>query len=262
MLAFLKSTLRQKGFKLFTRPYELNIVGVRSNSTVSNRFDDALFVFYRAPQKGVMRWKIERFAITTDPGTYWLNNPSYENGTAILISGQYRNAYSIGMHRGKYEALVQSRPVKIMRDYDRDAVLDFFNGTEYTGMFGINIHRASAVGTTKQIEKYSAGCQVFSNADDFAHFMQLCHKHASLYGNQFTYTLLDHRAQARTKRRYTLYALSAVAALGILGAGIFMDEAEEKISTKQRSVSTQVPRPAARNQVREESPYHDDFIII
>lgn len=258
MLALLKSTLRQKGYKLFTRAYELNIVGVRSNSTVSNRFDDALYVFYRVPQKGVMRWKIERFSITTDPGTYWLNNPSYEAGTAILFPGQYLNAYSIGMHRGKYEALVQTRPVTIMRDYDRDAVLDFLNGTKYTGMFGINIHRANAVGETKQIEKYSAGCQVFANADEFAHFMQLCREHQSRYGNRFTYTLLDQRAQARTSRRRLLLGLAAMTAVTIFGVGAYVYESQAEA---HRPTPIPSPHAAGISLPKEEQPHHDDFFI-
>lgn len=228
MLALLKATIREHGYKLFTRPYELNIVGVRNNSTLSNRFDDSLHVFYRGEHNGLMRWKHERFAITTDPGTFWLNNPSYESGTAILQPGQYRNSYQIGLHRGKYEALVQRQPVKIWRDYDRDAVLDFFNGTEYSGLFGINIHRANISGTTEVIEKYSAGCQVFADAEDFSYFMQLCNKHEQMYGNSFTYTLLDNRARVRTAKLYTLFGIGVVTATAILGIGILTDTSSKQ----------------------------------
>lgn len=219
MLALLKSMLAQNSYTLFTRPYELNIVGVRSNSTSSNRFDDALHVFYRANVKGVMSWQHFQFAITTDPGTYWLNNPAYEAGTAILKPGQYQNAYKIGLHHGKYEALVQARPVSILRDYDRNAILDFYNGSSFTGMFGINIHRANATGTTKTIDRYSAGCQVFANANDFARFMQLCKRHAQFYGNKFTYTLFDKRAEIRELRKNIAGAF-AVTALALIGIGL------------------------------------------
>jgi hypothetical protein len=254
MLALIKSMLRQNGYKLFTRPYELNIVGVRNNSTISNRFDDALVVFYRAPQGGVLKWHVERFAITTDPGTYWLNNPSYESGTAILKPGQYRNAYQIGLHRGKYEALVQRRPVTILRDYDRDAVLDFFNGTEYYGLFGINIHRANASGTSESIEKYSAGCQVFADAEDFSLFMQLCKKHAQLYGNAFTYTLFDHRAEKRTYKLYTLFGLGFVAASTIIGVGLYMDS-QAKTEKGFRARSSPQPLAAVPDYMYEEAEF-------
>ena len=41
-------------------------------------------------------------------------------GTAILVPGQYRGAYKIGFHKGKYKALVQAKPVKLYIDNDKD----------------------------------------------------------------------------------------------------------------------------------------------
>ena len=40
---------------------------------------------------------------------------------------------------------------------------------------------------------YSAGCQVFADPKDFAKFIELCKKQSTLYGNSFTYTLLDEK---------------------------------------------------------------------
>ncbi len=105
------------------------------------------------------------------------------------------------MHRGKYLALVQKRPVTVVRDYDRNATLDFLNGKEDTGIFGINIHRASLTGVTKTVDQYSAGCQVFSSILDFNLFMQLCERHKRVYGNNFTYTLIDERAVNRESKK-------------------------------------------------------------
>lgn len=190
----MKSILRQRGYKLFNRPHELNIVGIRSKSTKANRFDDELHVFYKV---NFLKWEYHIFKATTDPGTYWLENPMQPQGTAILAQGQYVNAYQIGLHQGKYKALVQRKPVSIIRDYDRNAWLDFSNGHKQTGMYGINIHRALAKGKTKYIDKFSAGCQVFENESDFELFLQLCEPHAKLYGNNFTYTLVDFRAIRR-----------------------------------------------------------------
>ena len=138
-------------------------------------------------------------------------------GTAILAQGQYKGAYRIGMHQGKYKALVQTKPITVIRDYDRDAKLDFRNGTKSKGMFGINIHRASLNGITKQVDKYSAGCQVFSNINEFKEFLSLCEKHLSLYGNSFTYTLIDFRAVKRqTIKRWTIGSVSVLAGLTAL----------------------------------------------
>jgi hypothetical protein len=208
-----KSILRNKGFVLHKRPYELNIVGVRTRSTKANRFDDEIHVFYKSKP---LKWEYHIFKGTTDHGTFWLENPMQPQGTAILAQGQYVNAYKIGLHLGKYKALVQVAPVTIMRDYDRNAKLDFFNGQKDTGLFGINIHRAMSKGTTKFIDKYSAGCQVFQNADDFLRFMEMCEKHSSLYGNRFTYTLLDFRAMRRESiKRIVVGTLTL--GLGLIG---------------------------------------------
>lgn len=213
MLADIVNVMQAKGYEIYTRPYELNICGVRADSTTPNRFDDEIYVFFK---NNTGLWISYVFPATTDPGTYWLKNPLSEQGTAILKQGQYRQAYQIGLHRGKYYALVQRKEVTVIRDYDRNATLDFLNGRQQTGWFGINIHRASVQGTTKTIDKYSAGCQVFSTAKDFTQFMQLCEVHKKLYGNSFTYTLIDHRA---INREHNRNLVTTVAGLGI-GLGI------------------------------------------
>lgn len=212
MLQRIKAILKFKKFEIYSRPYELNIVGMRSKSAQANRFDDELHVFFKTTP---LRWDYHVFNITTDPGTFWLKNPMQEQGTAILAEGQYKNAYAIGLHRGQYVALVQAKPITIMRDYDRNAVLDFYNGKKERGLYGINIHRANRVGTTKTVDKNSAGCQVFENACDFNVFLHLCEKHRSLYGNQFSYTLIDFRSWRRQTIRRVSYLLSFLTTLGI-----------------------------------------------
>lgn len=194
----IQEVLQKKGYRIFLRPYELNIVGVRSDSVKPNSFDDTIYVFFNNSEGKLVEHK---FPATTDPGTYWLRNPMNPQGTAILKEGQYLNCYGLGLHRGKYLAVVQKRPVTVIRDYDRDAILDFMNGKEENGLFGINIHRASEIGTTKVVDKYSAGCQVFSNQTEFIKFLQLCERHKNLYGNVFTYTLLDERALGRESKK-------------------------------------------------------------
>lgn len=212
MLSRIKEVLREFGFTLYTKPYQLNIVGLRSKNISSNSFDDEIHVFYT---KEDGKWNYHIFPATTDPGTFWLNNPIYPQGTAILAQGQNLNAYAIGLHRGKYEALVQIKPVTVIRDYDRDAILDFNNGTKETGNFGINIHRAESSGSTKTIDQYSAGCQVFKNADDFSAFIQLCKLHANLHGNSFSYTLIDFRSLRRTTLKRVVTATTIFAALAL-----------------------------------------------
>ena len=212
----LLSLMKSKGYQINDKPYQLNIVGVRADSNVPNKFDDKMYVFWNS-ENG---WQGKYFTVTTDPGTYWLNNPMQKEGTAILKQGQYINSHKIGLHQGKYKALVQQKPVTVIRDYDRNALLDFNNGKEDTGLFGINIHRANATGTTKNIDKYSAGCQVFENADDFAKFLELAEKHNTMYGNNFTYTLVDERALNRAMKRKLVYLLGGIGAI-TLGAYLY-----------------------------------------
>jgi len=207
-----KSILRNNKYVLYTRPYELNIVGMRSGKTISNVFNDEIHVFYRVSG---LKWNYHVFKATTDPGTFWLNNPMSPQGTAIMAQGQYLDCYEIGLHKGEYEALIQKAPVTVLRDYDRTAYLDFLNGNKDTGLFGIDIHRAKAVGTTLYVDEYSAGCQVFQSADDFAFFMTLCETHRQMYGNSFSYTLIDYRALRREVIRRLLIGLST------LGLGLF-----------------------------------------
>jgi hypothetical protein len=212
MLSRIKEILKEYGFTLYTKPHQLNIVGLRSKNVNSNTFDDEIHVFYT---KDDGKWNYHIFPATTDPGTFWLSNPAYPQGTAILAQGQHLDAYQIGLHRGKYEALVQVKPVTVIRDYDRDAILDFNNGTQETGNFGINVHRAESSGSTAFIDQYSAGCQVFKDAEDFYAFMQLCKLHAKLYGNRFSYTLIDFRSLRRITLKRVITATTVFAALAL-----------------------------------------------
>ncbi len=207
MIGRIESIFNQRAYHLNSRPYELNILGIRSPETKSNSFDDEIHVFYKN-DKGT--WEYHIFKATTDPGTYWLKSPTSPQGTAILAQGQYPGAYQLGYHQNKYLALVQRGPVTIIRDYDRNAVLDFYNGKTQRGLFGINIHRAMAEGKTKIVDRFSAGCQVFENAEDFAGFLLMCDKHKKIYGNQFTYTLIDLRAiQRETFRRIVIGSVAS-----------------------------------------------------
>lgn len=211
----LTKTLKSKDYKVYEDPYKLNIVGVRADTTVPNSFDDHILVFFKNNDD---QWEGFDFPATTDTGTYWLKTLYNPKGSALLKEGQYINSHKLGLHRGKYKALVQHNPVTVMRDYNRNAVLDFYNGREEKGLFGINIHRASSVGTTKTVDKYSAGCQVFANADDFQKFLQLAEVSKDRYGNNFTYTLIDERAYNRRTKRYWVYGL--ISAIGIVGGYI------------------------------------------
>ncbi len=75
--------------------------------------------------------------------------------------------------------------------HSRNQVLDLDSGTEESGMFGVNIHRASTHHESVQVDKWSAGCQVLADPLDFNLLMALCEKSREQFSNSFTYTLLD-----------------------------------------------------------------------
>lgn len=186
-----KTLFNKKGYAYFEKGnYNLNIIGVRSkqNNKITNKYDDCLVVIYNTSSG----WKRQIYTITTDPGLKPMKSPINSKGTAILAPGQYRGAYKIDKHNGKYDALCQrNKTVKVYRDNNRDDVYDFKPETIDTGMFGINIHRSNEFWTSSTVDGYSAGCQVFNNPKEFTSFMALVKKSASIFGNCFTYTLIN-----------------------------------------------------------------------
>ena len=192
----IKQALKAKGYKFFENgDYNVNIVGIRNSETegkVTNRFDDLMTVSYKVDGE----WQYHEFDCTTDPGTHWVENCAYsKKGVAILKPGQYRKSHKIRKHLGRYEALGQQNLLTVYRDPNKDAVYDLDESNAQTGLFGINIHRASKYAGKKstQINKWSAGCQVIAANDDWTKFMKIMRKARSVWTNDFTYTLIDSR---------------------------------------------------------------------
>ena len=191
----IEETLRSKGYKYFTsdKGFDVNIVGIRNSSTkdrVTNAFDDLVTISYKTPEGD---WIYNEYGATTDPGTHWVENVMNKDGVAILKPGQYRGSHKIRLHQGKYEALGQQKPVKVYRDNNKDGKYDLLEENVDEGIFGINIHRATAKsgGTSTRVDKWSAGCQVIAKNSHFKEFMEICHKAKDVWGNSFTYTLIE-----------------------------------------------------------------------
>ena len=189
----IKVAVESKGYKWFEGgDYNLNIVGIRNSTTydeITNKFDDCLSISYSVNCES----KFSCFKCTTDPGIYYSENLLNPDGVAILKPGQYRGAYKTGLHQGKYEALVQKLPVEVYRDDNKDDKYDFNEYSLQEGMFGINIHRATSNphGESTQVDKWSDGCQVVASYDDFQKLMELVNLSKDIYGNSFTYTLIE-----------------------------------------------------------------------
>lgn len=181
---------KAKGYVWFTKGnYNLNIIGIRSNNKnkVTNKYDDMLVVDYNTGNGH----KRVCYTITTEPGIYYIENLCNSKGAAILVPGQYRGCWQIGLHRGKYKALCQKKEVKVYRDNNKNMIYDINPENIDKGIFGINIHRSNETYTRNTIDQYSAGCQVFNNPVEFNAFMRLCEEQRKRYGNSFTYTLIN-----------------------------------------------------------------------
>ena len=190
----IQNTVEGKGYKYFHdnrhKGYDVNIIGIRNSETkdkVTNAFDDTMTISYKFDG----RWQYHEYDCTTDPGTHWVKNLLNEKGVAILKPGQYRGSHKIRLHRGKYEALGQKKPVTVYRDKNLNETYDYDNTT--TGVYGINIHRATGLKGKKStyVGKWSAGCQVIAKNSDWHEFMNICRKARDMHGNSFSYTLLE-----------------------------------------------------------------------
>jgi hypothetical protein len=200
-------TAKSKGYTIDTRPFALNLIGIRnSKATDQNTFDDNIAYFYYDGD-GELRGKIA--PATTDPSTFYLENPMNPLGAAILKSGEYRDTWRIGLHKGKYEALVQSEPVVTIRDDDRNSYINYFAETS-EGLYGINIHKASRKDNVAFIDKDSAGCQVFRDEKDFNEMMSLAKISKAKYGNTFSYILIDERDTIKTINTTLLIGIALI----------------------------------------------------
>tara|TARA_R110000851_G_scaffold49735_2_gene119563 strand:+ start:574 stop:1194 length:621 start_codon:yes stop_codon:yes gene_type:complete len=192
----IETSVNVKGYKWFEdnndKGYDVNIVGVRNSETngrVTNAFDDCMTISYKVEGE----WKFHCFPCTTDPGTHWVENILNDRGVAILKPGQYRGSHKLRLHQGKYLALGQKKPMSIYRDANLDGQYDLIEESVREELIGINIHRATSRtgGKSSRVDKWSAGCQVIADNDDWHEFLDICQSAREIHGNSFSYTLLE-----------------------------------------------------------------------
>ena len=189
----IERAVKAKGYVWFedrsNKGYDVNIVGVRNNAPsvadkVTNVFDDHITISFKINGE----WQFFCWKATVDPGKKGVQQFGNKKGVARLVPNQYRGAYAIDLHGGKYTALCQRlKPVTVYRDADRN--LTFDESKLDTGMFGINIHKAGRDSTW--VEDWSHGCSVFKRVADFDAFMKIVQQARKIWGNKFTYTLIE-----------------------------------------------------------------------
>jgi len=123
--------MREAGMKVFERPFDVALGGIRTKDKKSNRFNDWLFASFFTNNGGIVSVIVEG---TTDAGLYYRMNPVNIDGTAIIQHGvQHRGAYTYmkkGGHRGQ-EAFRQTGNMTYWRDNDRNEQLDFEGEVEH-----------------------------------------------------------------------------------------------------------------------------------
>jgi hypothetical protein len=197
MLPLFLQRVQERGYTVFTHgEYNLNFVGVRANTARAGKFDDWITCWYKDSSGS---WNAHWWAATTDPGVYWLENPTKRAGTAIMMEGQHAGLWKIGTHKG-YKAFQQASKVKVYRDNTKDDVLDINPDSFQEGIYGINGHASDSnpwdsvdkERAGQNVGKWSAGCQVWASSAGFRQAVQLAEQSAALgkYGSKFTYTLV------------------------------------------------------------------------
>ena len=192
-------TVQGLGYAAFNGPtdFDLNIIGVRNRVSMRdpNHYSDDLHVIWK--QSGI--WRAFHCALTTTPGTWYLQHPMRPaEGCAVLAPQQARGAYRLGLHKGK-RALVQiGAKVKFYRDNDLNTSIDIDESTLQESFSGLNIHSGSRharsdTGTEGDgsVGRWSAGCQT-AHPSDVAFLVELADKQAANGPgwDRFTYTLI------------------------------------------------------------------------
>lgn len=179
----LKGRVIDEGYMFFdSGNYNINIIGERSKKRVIGEFTDYIYLAFRVCNVPVAL----KFRACTDPVLY---KQSITEGNFLLPVGQYIGLWKVGFYNN-YRALIQKRAVNVFTDKTRTSMEEIKTPNNIS-QFGINMHRDSST-TKKSVEyKCSAGCQVIKNFYDFEIIMSFLTRSIQMYGNSFSYTLLE-----------------------------------------------------------------------
>ncbi len=184
----IKKVFSSKHYQFFeAKPYQLNIIGIRSASTLTDIFNETLVVIF---EDELGETTAVYFPCTTKAGLHYLKNPLHPDGCAITAEGQYIDAFIKRKHRDEYDALCQDRDIDFHRDANKNDKHELI-GEKLRGNVGLNIHREAINSIVEKIGKYSAGCCVIQSG--FEYFMFLVDMGIRYHGNRFSYTLINEK---------------------------------------------------------------------
>lgn len=172
-------------YEVFDGEFDLNLIALRATPNTLDSFDDLFVCSYR---KGG-QWRFFAWPCTTEPGRPAIKDPRRSDGTAVITLGQHRAAYTFGKHKGQYECLVPARPIDVLRDKNRDDVVDGSGGKGTSST--VQIHRANPDRRSTVVGKWSEGCIVLADPADLANLLYCCHQQESAgIGRVFSLTIL------------------------------------------------------------------------
>jgi hypothetical protein len=224
-------TGKSADYVLYEDPYVLNIIAFRNRKheygTVTNRFDDQIWVFYKNEKN---QWEtIKKYTVTTMPGYKVVDGkkidpPILPDNVGFINYGQYVNSYKLGYHNpddyGKrHPCLVcdrvgirmNKRKGSYVQDKYVNTVLNTQKGIDIDGWVydtGMNIHctipldesvygddQYPKAGTVyDEVNNWSMGCVVFNNPEQYREFVGLCEEQKTKgKKSQFTVTVASYR---------------------------------------------------------------------
>ncbi len=166
--------MSKKGYWIARAPDMFNIVYVEGmdadgqlNPDHFNEWNDRRMVIQIAP--GGKPEMLVNDQSTTEPGRFYTMN---RLGAARIAFGQYK-AWVDGIHKGYQPALVQTGPLRLHRNLNRDGLRNAQDPIDVGNMFAINQHSTDQDITPAFVDKFSAGCLVGRRYRWHLSFMQI-----------------------------------------------------------------------------------------
>lgn len=209
-----------KGYTINKTPYMLTFVGIRATVQNTNNFNDIVCAIMFGTEGELLH--AHTWDATTDPGTYWLENPMNSRGTAIVKPGFYKSLWYMDFARinklpfwkngrlvSLYEGVQiarsyvakqkhlfrQLKPLVVYRDNNKDHKLDLRD--EQVGKYYINFHTTHKyLWTPDVVNRWSAGCQVLRYQANYCHAVWLGMKQYFMSPqrlNTFDYILIEEK---------------------------------------------------------------------
>ena len=170
--------------------FNVNFGAFRDDSETTDQFNDIIFLTFI---DDFGRPNVLTIKGTTKPGEHWLGDKmGNAKGTFVLSEGYYRNCFKEGLHRGKYQCLIQSKMgiFKGYRDNNKNGIIDY-SGVLHDDVRGLNFHTTSFLNNKDKVGAYSAGCQVAQDDKDFLMMLPVILKSMEIYGGTVSFALFN-----------------------------------------------------------------------